>query len=66
MSEWTASDLKSANIIYLVKTNVVSGWMNKAGFKYEAYKNSYYVGRHEAPELVEDQKHYLQKNFEDE
>jgi hypothetical protein len=40
--------------------------MGEAGFKYEKYRKSYYVDRHEDPDVVEDRVRYLKRNFEDE
>ena len=65
LSERTASKLKYAHITYPVKPNVVSGWMNKAGFRYAAYKKLYYVDQHKASDVVEDQERYLKRKFED-
>ena len=56
----------SHNITVPVELNVVSRWMRKAGFKYDAYKKCYYVDRHEAADVIADRNKYLRKFFEDE
>ena len=66
LAGWTMENLKAMNISVPVKENVVARWMNEAGFCYAAYKKSYYVDRHEAPDVVESRNKYLVSNFEDE
>jgi len=66
LAGWTMENLKAMNISVPVKENVVGRWMKEAGFCYAAYKKSYYVDRHEAPDVVESRNKYLVSNFEDE
>ena len=40
--------------------------MRQAGFRYEKHKKSYYVDRHEDPDVICDRKTYLQRFFESE
>ena len=65
LAEFTVENLRALNISYPVKENVVSNWMREAGFRYAAYKKSYYMDRHEAPDIVADREKYLVRNFDD-
>ena len=63
LAEWTVQDMLSHNIAVAVKLNDVSRWMREAGFKYVAYKKSYYVDRHEAADVIADRNKYLRKKL---
>jgi hypothetical protein len=56
LSDWTPEQLKSQlNIKSFPLTHtIVIRWMRDAGFKYEAYRECYYVDRHEDPDVVAD------------
>ena len=59
LADWTAQQLSVYKISYPVTEYIVARWMKEAGFRYEKHKKSYYVDRHEDPDVVSDRKSYL-------
>lgn len=66
LADWTAQQLSVYKISYPVTEYIVARWMKEAGFRYEKHKKSYYVDRHEDPDVVSDRKSYLTQFFADE
>ena len=66
LNEWTAKELTNYKISYPVSKHIVASWMKEAGFHYAGYKKSYYVDRHEDPDVVIDREKYILRCFEDE
>jgi hypothetical protein len=58
LSKWTTEQLTNHHISYPVSPHIVSRWMGEAGFRYEAHRKSYYVDRHEAPDVVRTRNKY--------
>ena len=54
LKNWTAQQLEINRISYHVSEYITSRWMKEVGFKYELYKKSYYVDRHEDEDVVSD------------
>ena len=66
LKDWTAAQLKSNRISYPVSPYIVGRWMREAGFRYERYKKTYYVDKHEDPDVIKYCNTYLEESFSDE
>lgn len=66
LADWTAHQLNANTISYPVTEYIVGRWMREAGFRYELHKKSYYVDRHEDPDVISDRVSYLDTFFRDE
>jgi hypothetical protein len=63
LSKFTAEQFTNLNISYPVTPHIASRWLREAGFRYEAHRKSYYVDRHEAPDVVHTRKKYVGRSF---
>ena len=54
LASWTAQQLQINKISFPVSEHIVGRWMKETGFKYEQHKKSYYVDRHEDPDVIQD------------
>jgi hypothetical protein len=63
LSKFTAEQFTNLNISYPVSPHIASRWLREAGFRYEAHRKSYYVDRHEAPNVVHTRKKYVGRCF---
>ena len=63
LSKFTAEQFTNLNISYPVSLHKASRWLREAGFRYEAHRKSYYVNRHEAPDVVHTRKKYVGRCF---
>ena len=59
LSKWTAQELMNNKISYPVSLHVCARWTKEAGFCYQRHKKTYYVDRHEAPDIVADRNNYV-------
>ena len=66
LASWTAQQLQINKISFPVSEHIVGRWMKETGFKYEQHKKSYYVDRHEDPDVIQDHKTYLSTFFAEE
>jgi hypothetical protein len=64
LSKFTPKEFTNLNISYPVTPHIASRWLREAGFRYEAHRKSYYVDRHEAPDVVHTRKKYVRRSFE--
>ena len=59
LNNWTTEQLANNLISFPVSLHVCSRWMKEAGFRYQRYKKTYYVDRHEDPDVVADRNSYV-------